>query len=74
MIAETLSLTRWEWFKLRRRRLPWILLFVSVLLLQITFWSAYALFRVGDDGRWATAAPPASVEPSWNSWPFRTTR
>ena len=49
MIAEVLSLTRWEWFKLRRRRLPWILLFVSVLLLQITFWSAYALFRVGDD-------------------------
>ena len=49
MIAETLSLTRWEWFKLRRRRLPWILLFVSVLLLQITFWSAYALFRVGDE-------------------------
>ena len=49
MIAEVLSLTRWEWFKLRRRRMPWILLFVSVLLLQITFWSAYALFRVGDE-------------------------
>ena len=49
MITDVLSLTRWEWFKLRRRRMPWILLFVSVLLLQITFWSAYALFRVGDE-------------------------
>ena len=49
MITEVLSLTRWEWFKLRRRRMPWILLFVSVLLLQVTFWSAYAFFRVGDE-------------------------
>lgn len=62
MIAETLSLTRWEWFKLRRRRLPWILLFVSVLLLQIMFWGAYALFRVsaevtlGDGGTTASAS------------------
>ena len=49
MISEVLSLTRWEWFKLRRRRMPWILLILSVLLLQITFWGAYAVFRVGEE-------------------------
>lgn len=49
MIGEVLNLTRWEWFKLRRRRIPWILLAVSVLLLQIAYWGAYAVFRIGED-------------------------
>ena len=51
MIADVLSLTRLEWFKLRHRRMPWILLILSVLL-QITFWGAYAVFRVGDEHAW----------------------
>ena len=49
MTAQVLSLTRLEWCKLRHRRMPWILLILSVLLVQITFWGAYAVFRVGDD-------------------------
>ena len=49
MIGEALNLTRWEWFKLRHRRLPWILLAVSVLLLQVAYWGAYAVFRFGED-------------------------
>ena len=49
MIAEVLALTRWEWFKLRRRRLPWILLLVNVLLMQITFWASYGLYRANDE-------------------------
>ena len=49
MTAEVLVLTRWEWYKLRRRRLPWILLLVNVLLMQITFWVSYASYRAGDE-------------------------
>jgi len=48
MIAEVLSLTRWEWYKLRHRRMPWILLGVAVLLVQIAFWASDALFRSGE--------------------------
>ncbi len=48
MIAEVLSLTRWEWFKLRHRRLPWILLGITALLVQVNFWVSYALFRGGN--------------------------
>ena len=36
------TLTRWEWFKLRRRWLPWILLAVMVALGQLIFWVAAA--------------------------------
>ena len=47
MIADVLSLSRWEWFKLRRRRMPWVLLTLTVLLLQFAFWVSYALLRGG---------------------------
>ena len=30
MIASVLRLTRWEWFKLRKRWMPWILLGIAV--------------------------------------------
>lgn len=36
-------LTRWEWFKLRHRWLPWILLGVMVGLAQLVFWLAATL-------------------------------
>lgn len=48
MITDVLSLTRWEWFKLRHRRLPWILLAITALLVQVNFWVSYALFRGGN--------------------------
>ena len=48
MTSQVLSLTRLEWFKLRHRRMPWILLALSVLLVQVAFWSSYALFRSGE--------------------------
>ena len=47
MTSQVLSLTRLEWFKLRHRRMPWILLGITVLLVQVAFWSSYALFRSG---------------------------
>ncbi len=40
MIAETLSLTRWEWFKLRRRWMPWILLAIVAALPQLSLWGS----------------------------------
>ncbi len=33
--------TAWEWFKLRRRWMPWILLIVVVLFSQLGVWPAY---------------------------------
>ena len=47
MTAQVLSLTRLEWYKLRHRRMPWILLALTVLLVQVAFWVSYALFRGG---------------------------
>ncbi|MXW04048.1 MAG: ABC transporter permease [Gemmatimonadetes bacterium] len=41
MIRRILHLTRWELFKLRRLRMPWIILAVLVMLNQIYFWVAY---------------------------------
>ena len=61
MIADVLSLTRLEWYKLRHRRMPWILLLLSVLLVQITFWGAYAVFRVGADVALGDGGGTASV-------------
>ena len=48
MISQVPTFTRLEWFKLRHRRMPWILLGVAVLLVQIAFWASYALFRGGE--------------------------
>ena len=45
MIASTVSLIRWEWFKLRRRWMPWILLAGILAFTQILYWSWYTLSR-----------------------------
>ncbi len=45
MIVYVLRLTSWEWFKLRRRWMPWIMLAVAVVLTQIAVWASYALFH-----------------------------
>ncbi len=49
MIADVLSLTRWEWFKLRHRWMPWILLAITAALVQVNFWVTYTLFRNGSE-------------------------
>ena len=49
MIADVLSLARWEWFKLRHRWMPWILLAITALLVQVNFWVTYVLFRNGSE-------------------------
>ena len=45
MIAHVMRLTLWEWFKLRRRWMPWILLAVAVILVQIGVWFTYAAYH-----------------------------
>ncbi len=41
MIIPVLRLTRWEWFKLRKRWMPWILLAIPVVIAQATLWGMY---------------------------------
>lgn len=45
MVTEILRLTLWEWRKLRRRWLPWILLAVIVVLMQAAQWFTYAAYH-----------------------------
>ena len=40
-----MRLSLWEWFKLRRRRMPWILLAVAVILGQFSLWFAYVAYH-----------------------------
>ena len=45
LITHVLRLTKWEWFKLQRRWMPWILLAIAVLLAQVGFWASYAAYH-----------------------------
>ena len=45
LIAHVLRLTKWEWFKLQRRWMPWILLAIAVLLSQVGIWANYAAYH-----------------------------
>ena len=45
MTTSVLNLTRWEWFKLRHRWMPWILLAVAVVFVQIGVWVPYAAYH-----------------------------
>ena len=48
MISHCLLLTQGEWFKLRRRWLPWILLAVAILVSQAFLWGFYIVYQVTD--------------------------
>ena len=45
LIAHVLRLTKWEWFKLQRRWMPWILLGIAVLLAQLGLWASYVAYH-----------------------------
>ncbi|MYB16686.1 MAG: ABC transporter permease subunit [Chloroflexi bacterium] len=45
MVAEVSRLTLWEWRKLRRRWMPWILLAVILVLMQAAQWFTYAAYH-----------------------------
>ena len=40
-----MRLTRWEFFKLRKRWMPWILLTIAVAMTQLSLWSDYSEYR-----------------------------
>jgi len=37
--------TRWEWFKLCRRTMPWVLLAIALLFSQLSIWAPYFSYR-----------------------------
>ena len=41
MIGHLTNLTRWEWFKLRRRRMLWILLAILLVFTQMFVWGNF---------------------------------
>ena len=45
MILHLLSLMRWEWFKLRHRWFPWVLLVIFTLFTQMRVWIGYLVHR-----------------------------
>lgn len=45
MITTVLTLARWEWFKLQRRWMTWILLLFAVLFAQLSVWGSFAAYR-----------------------------
>ena len=45
MIAHIANLVRWEWFKTRRRWMPWILLILPLLFTQLTLWGTCFAYR-----------------------------
>ena len=50
MIMLVLRLIRWEWFKLRKRWMPWILLVAALLVVQATMGGFYASYgNVGNE-------------------------
>jgi ABC-type transport system involved in multi-copper enzyme maturation permease subunit len=48
VIAHFLLLIQGEWFKLRRRWLPWVLLAVAILVSQTFLWGFYVVYHVTD--------------------------
>ena len=45
MIVDVARLTVWEWYKLRRRWMPYILVAVAVLLTQLLMWLGYSAYH-----------------------------
>lgn len=45
MIANIVNLSRWEWFKLRRRWMLWVLLAFAILFAQLAVWGQYFSFQ-----------------------------
>src|SRR5690606_4787894 len=69
LVMSVLRLARWEWFKLRRRWMPWILLALALLFSQLSIWGSMIQYRgiesggavfVGAPG--GSNGPPQTVE------------
>ncbi|MBI4197829.1 MAG: ABC transporter permease subunit [Chloroflexi bacterium] len=45
MAAKALTLVRWEWFKLRKRWMPWILFIIALLFSQLAVWGPFIAYQ-----------------------------
>ncbi len=63
-MQHTLRLTKWEWFKVRRLRMPWILLVIAVLVSQLGIWVNYLAFN-NDDVNMLMGGGFVSYSVSW---------
>ena len=61
MILHLLSLMRWEWFKLRHRWFPWVLLVIFILFSQMLVWVGYLVYRSEGGGGADLFVLPSSV-------------
>ncbi len=61
-MAHIMNLTRWEWYKLRRRWLPWIMLGVLLVVSQLFVWVSYSVNRSEQSGDiYANFTLPGSI-------------
>ena len=64
-MQQVLRLTKWEWFKLRRLRMPWILLAIAVLVSQLGIWVNYLAYH-NDEVKEAIGGGTTSYSQSWD--------
>ena len=62
MMTHVLTLTKGEWYKLRRRRMPWILLGIIAAITQGGFWMGYVSYHLGAESVAAAGAGAAAIE------------
>jgi len=43
-MSNVLRIARWEWFKLRQRRMPWVLLAILLVFTQLAVWGSYVFY------------------------------
>jgi ABC-type transport system involved in multi-copper enzyme maturation permease subunit len=68
MIGHIMNLVRWEWFKLRRRWMPWIILAVLLVYSQLGVWVNYLSYRTQPDGEtYASFTLPHSIPSALNA-------
>lgn len=64
-MREILRLTKWEWFKLRRLRMPWILLAIALLVSQLGIWVNYLAYH-NDAVQEVISGGTASYSQTWD--------
>ena len=60
-MSHVLNLTRWEWYKLRHRWMPWIMLGIVLAFTQLMVWGGFALYTLAGAGSREPFALPGSI-------------
>ena len=61
MISQLALLTRWEWYKLSRRRILWVLLILALALPQVVLWGGFVVFQFEDSARGIFVLPSSLI-------------